>query len=170
MNTSQLECMIECDPMLRDNVVGVYGADQLPRNRFRKAYGFIANTQPYPLPGHWCAFYDDGLGHVLFFDSYGRLPRHNSVYFERWIRRKAKTVQMNRVQIQSDDSTVCGLYCIMFLRHILNGDTLDDFIQSFDSNNTRVNDSYIYRVVTQAYSCCFNKNNGQMCISLCKNV
>lgn len=170
MNTSQLECMIDCDPMLRDNVIGVYGADQLPLRRFRKAYGFIANTRPYPLPGHWCAFYDDGLGHVMFFDSYGRIPSQNSVYFERWIHRMATTVQMNRVQIQSDDSTVCGLYCIMFLRHLLNGDTLDDFIQSFDSNNTLANDSFIYRVVTHAYSCCFGKNSGQICNSLCQNV
>lgn len=43
MNTSQLLCMIECDPILRDSVVGVYAADQLPKQIPRSAYGLIVN-------------------------------------------------------------------------------------------------------------------------------
>lgn len=48
-------------------------------------------------------------------------------FFRRWLNEKAKTVGINRTQIQSDDSTVCGLYCVMFLRKVLIGDRMEDF-------------------------------------------
>ena len=73
MNTSQLECMIQCDPVLEKRVLGVYGADQLPSKIHGKQYGFIANTESSLLPDEHCGgFYDNGQGSVQFFDSYGR--------------------------------------------------------------------------------------------------
>ena len=43
MNMEQLKCCIECDPFLRDTVIGVYAADRLPKlDRFPA--GFLANT------------------------------------------------------------------------------------------------------------------------------
>ena len=163
--------MIDCDPVLRHCVLGVYAADQLPTRVLGRPYGFIANTQERVLPGdHWCAFYDDGQGHTQFFDSYGRLPRENSDFFRRWINKNAKTIEINRVQIQSYDSTVCGLYCIMFLRHLLAGSTMNDFVKLFDPGNTDENDSYIYRSMTWVYSDCFAKENGQTCTALCKKL
>jgi len=168
MNASQLECMIECDLLLQTGVVGVYAADQLPTRMFHRPYGFIANTQARHLPGeHWCAFYDDGQGHVLFFDSYGRLPRQNSVFFQRWLR--GKSVKANRVQIQSNNSTVCGLYCILFLRKVLSGQTLEQFINLFDFTNTNANDSYVSRIMFKAYSECQFSDKGQTCTCLCKS-
>ena len=169
MNTSQLQCMIDCDPLLNKRVVGVYAADQLPTRVVKHPYGFIANTQGHQLPGeHWCAFYDDGQGHILFFDSYGRLPSENSVFFQRWLNTRAKSVRINRTQIQSDDSTVCGLYCIIFLRKVLTGHTLEQFVHLFDSNNTSANDSYVTRIISRAYSECMTRENGQHCRTLCK--
>ena len=73
MNTSQLECMIQCDPVLEKRVLGVYAADQLPSKIHGKQYGFIANTESSLLSGeHWCVFYDNGQASIQFFDSYGR--------------------------------------------------------------------------------------------------
>ena len=169
MNSSQLECMIDCDPVLRTRVTGVYAADQLPIRAIKPPYGFIANTQSHVLPGeHWCAFYDDGLGHILFFDSYGRLPRDNSVFFQKWLNGKIKTVRMTRTQIQNDDSAVCGLYCIMFLRKVLAGHTLEEFVNLFDSTYTSANDSYVSRIISRAYSECRSQENGQNCTTLRK--
>lgn len=162
--------MIDCDPILRKHVTGVYAADELPTQRRGQAYGFIANTQEHSFRGeHWCSFYDDGEGCVQFFDSYGRLPRDNSVFFQQWLNKRAKTVRMSRTQIQSNDSAVCGLYCIMFLRKVLTGGTLEDFIQLFDARDTRANDSYVCRTISRAYSECLSGKNGQKCTSLCKN-
>lgn len=168
MNGAQLECMIACDPVLRSGVTGVNAADRLPKRVPKQPYGFIANTQGHVLPGeHWCAFYDDGRDHVLFFDSYGRIPRQNSVYFYQWLR--GKSVKMNTIQIQSDESSVCGLYCILFLRHILCGETLEQFVNSFDPSNTEINDSYVTVAVSRSYSECLSHDNGQKCLPLCKN-
>ena len=171
MNTSQLECMIDCDPALRNNVVGVYAADQLPQHGLGQPYGFIANTDPRLLPGqHWCAFYGDGRGHVQFFDSYGRFPGQNSAFFAKWLFKNDKTVRVNQTQIQSENSTVCGLYCVMFLHEMFTGETMEDFVNIFDSTRKDVNDSYVFNLITNTYSECLTKNNGQMCTTLCKKI
>ena len=77
MNTSQLQCIISCDPVLREQTLGVFAADQLPDILPRRSCGFIANTDVSSQPGqHWLAFFinDDS---VECFDSYGQDP---SVY------------------------------------------------------------------------------------------
>jgi hypothetical protein len=171
MNTLQLECMIHCDLMLGPNVLGVYAADQLPNIIPKQPYGFIANTQGHSFPGeHWCAIYDDGHGHIQFFDSYGRPPRENSVFFQQWINKNAKTVRTNDVKIQSDESTVCGLYCILFLRIMMTGSTMKEFVDLFDSSDTFENDIYVARVLSGAYSDCCVNSCGQTCTYLCKRI
>ena len=129
MDTSQLKCMIHCDPVLNGQVLGVFAADRLPKGTLNYSYGFIANTDIHSSVGqHWCAFYGDGDGHVEFFDSYGRSPNSNSVYFVRWLDTYAKSIEINDKQLQSDNSTLCGLYCILFLRQRFNGQTMQDIV------------------------------------------
>ena len=75
MNTSQLQCMIECDDLLRNSIIGVYAADQLPKGARNYPYGFISNTDIHFKRGqHWCAFFQNEGGDLEFFDSYGRSP------------------------------------------------------------------------------------------------
>ncbi len=47
MNTSQIQCCIECDPTLRPSVIGVFAADQLPKALTKYPCCFIANTDIY---------------------------------------------------------------------------------------------------------------------------
>ena len=129
MDTSQLKCMIHCDPVLNGQVLGVFAADRLPKGTLSYPYGFIANTDIHSRAGqHWCAFYGDGDGHVGFFDSYGRSSNLNSVYFVRWLNTYAKTREINDKKLQSDNSTLCGLYCILFLRQRFHGHTMQDIV------------------------------------------
>lgn len=168
MNTSQLQCMIECDPILRDNVVGVYAADQLPVKTMQRPYGFIANTDIHLMQGHhWCAFFHDGYD-LEFFDSYGRSPERNSVYFKQWLNKRSSSVRVNKHQIQSDSSSVCGLYCILYLRNRLLGQTMTDFIDHFDSSNFNNNDTFVYNITSKAYSQCVKtyEHFNQTCCSL----
>ena len=163
--------MIDCDPLLRKNVLGVYAADRLPRNVPSYPYGLIANTDIHTKPGkHWCAIFNDGQGHAQFFDSYGRSPRLNSDYFERWIRVNAKTVTINKAQIQSDDSRLCGLYCIFVLRQMIMRITMDDIVNSFDIRNTRANDAYVFDIMTRLYAGCLGRDCGQTCTCMCENI
>lgn len=155
MNTSQLECIIQCDPILHEKVAGVFAADRIPNVRINTNYGLIVNTDPHNKPGsHWVAIYGDGDGHTEFFDSYGKPPRENSNVVAQWIDKMAKTVIYNGVQIQSDKSAVCGLYCVLFLRYRLLGYNMEDFVNLFDPRNTTGNDLYVYRVTSVAYSHC----------------
>ena len=163
MDTSQLKCMIHCDPVLNGQVLGVFAADRLPKGTLSYPYGFIANTDIYSRVGqHWCAFYGDGDGHVEFFDSYGRSPNLNNIHFVRWLDTYAKTKEINDKQLQSDNSTLCGLYCILFLRQRFHGHTMQDIVSVFDSTNACANDEYVYDFISNAYSCCV-KTDDQIC-------
>jgi len=169
MESSQLQCMIECDPVLYGSIIGVYPADRLPLKLPSTPFGFIANTDPHNAHGqHWCAFYCDTPGYVDFFDSYGREPSRNSEHFQSWLNKKAKTIRINRIQLQSETSSVCGLYCVLFLRERLLGHSYQDFINKFDSMALNSNDEYIASTMLNAYPICFAKyeNNNQTCSSL----
>ena len=168
MNTSQLECCIKCDEVLSAHVVGVYASDTLPIHGTNQSYGLIVNTDKSTSPGrHWCAIYNDGHGHIEFFDSYGRSPGYNSVYISRWINQRAKTLEFNRKKLQSDHSTVCGLYCILYLHQRLNGTLMNEFLASL-SATPDVNDEYVESIVTFAFPECVSNDFvfNQTCIPL----
>ena len=63
-------------------------------------------------------------------------------------------MQTNRIQIQSDSSSLCGLYCILFLRERLMGCSYQDFINLFSSSDLNVNDSFVAETMLNAYSEC----------------
>ena len=155
MDTSQLKCMIQCDVVLNGAVTGVFAADRLPTELPPTPFGFIANTDIHSKPGkHWCAFFCNFRGHVDFFDSYGRTPGQNSHHFRRWLEINANSVQTNRIQIQSDSSTLCGLYCILFLRQRLVGYTYQDFVNIFSASDLHFNDSFTADIMLNAYYEC----------------
>ena len=101
MNTSQLECIISCDHVLRGRVLGVFAADQLPRTIRTFPCGFIANTDISSRAGqHWLAFFmrDDNV--VECFDSYGQNPGVYNGLFMTWIHRHAKNVLLSERRLQ----------------------------------------------------------------------
>jgi hypothetical protein len=58
MNTRQLKCVIEADSEMKNIIIGVYAADELPGRQTSIPYGLIVNTDPHWSPGkHWIAFY-----------------------------------------------------------------------------------------------------------------
>ena len=90
MNTSHLECCIECDEILTARVIGVFASDRILNVPIH--HELIVNTDKSTSPGqHWCAIFNDGHGHVEFFDRYCRPPEENSVHILKWIRETAKT-------------------------------------------------------------------------------
>ena len=126
MDTSQLECCIKCDLLLRQHVLGVFAADQLSQVVVSTyPCGFIVNTNVQSQRGkHWCAFYVNESGETEFFDSYGYPPKEYSHFFTLWMEENSKHQTFNTVQIQSEYSSVCGLYCLFFLRQRLSVGTM----------------------------------------------
>ena len=163
--------MIECDGVLNGSIIGVFAADKLPRDLPRSPFGFIANTDVHTNPGqHWCAFYSPWGRQFDFFDTYGKTPRQNSTYFGRWLDTNANTLQENRLQIQSDSSALCGLYCVLFLRQRLLGYTFQDFVNIFSPSDLKANDSFVADTMFNAYSQCVGNElqHNQTCSSLIK--
>ena len=155
MNTSQLECIISCDHVLRGRVLGVFAADQLPRTIRTFPCGFIANTDISSRAGqHWLAFFmrDDNV--VECFDSYGQNPGVYNGLFMTWIHRHAKNVLLSEQRLQSDYSNVCGLYAVYFLRQRLLGESMDQILDTFNISDTEVNDNFILNLFSSVYPNC----------------
>ena len=55
---------------------------------------------------------------------------------------KNKSLTHNIYLIQSDDSPMCGFYCITFEEYMVAGKTLLDYTDSFSSNKNKKNLMY----------------------------
>ena len=88
------------------------------RNKGGKPIAFIANvlsTQEIHLMGHWVAYYITGKC-IYFFDSYALNPRSYSQHFLHFLNKhKEFTLFKLAFRLQSDQSLVCGAYCIQFI-------------------------------------------------------
>ena len=154
MNTSQLQCVISCDPVLRNNVLGVFAADQLPNKLPSYPCGFLANTDLSSQPGtHWLAFfvYNDT---VECFDSFGQSPGAYNPLFSRWIEHHARHLRVNYTRVQSDYSDVCGLYCVFFLRQRILGYSTTHILHHFSTGQLETNDKHILKLFKRVYAHC----------------
>ena len=92
--------------------LGVFSRDELPHSFTRYPSAYVANTDPSSLPGqHWVAFYHLSPTHLEFFDSYGCPP--DDYHFP--IPPTITQIDINSNQIQSNNSSDCGQYCIFYL-------------------------------------------------------
>lgn len=104
------------------DTLGAFPADCLPtakllRSRSRDVC-FIANTDPHSSPGaHWLAFYYRARYRTLeYFDSYG-IPLALYKTVAKSLSGPGINVRCaNTQQLQALDSSVCGYYCVLFLR------------------------------------------------------
>ena len=124
-----------------DSFLGVFAADQLPfLDSIVRPSGLIVNSDPISKPGtHWLAMYYGADGHDEFFDSYGQSP---SSYQKAWIDHLNPGFQYSRKRLQSDDTSVCGHYCVYYLKQKRKGSTLDTIVKPF-TGLKRVNDRKI---------------------------
>jgi hypothetical protein len=129
----------------------VYPADGIPL-RWSRPAAIIANTDDHTQPGqHWVAFYNDGSGNGVYFDSYGVAPI--VPHHVRRLRRNCPRYRFNARQLQSAFSDVCGQFCVMFLYYMHSGYTLEQFVGIFSDDYAR-ND----RMAAAFYECLVSKS------------
>lgn len=170
MNTSQIQCCIDCSIVLRPYIIGVFAADQLPI-KLDFPCGFIANTDTQNEAGrHWCCFYFPNSNTVEYFDSYGKSVNYYNNPFPRYVS-NFSTIIANSKQLQSPYSDICGMYCLFFLWHRLNGISFSNIINMF-SNIYDCNDLFVYRFVSYMFEkCVINRCvYNQICKPLIKRV
>lgn len=147
-------------------------SDTLPTtvNYFPTAY--IVNTDPsYKSGEHWVAFYFESNSSIPeYFDSYGLPPTVLSFYDI-----LPHIYKCLDVALQSLFSTVCGYYCLYYLKSRSMGQSMEEAISIFD-NNRHNND----KIIVQYFNKNFKKfdseinvdlNRDQVCTSpyLCKH-
>ena len=165
MNTSLLQCCIDCTPILRKYVLGVFAADELPLN-LTFPCAFIANTESSSLKGsHWCVFFFPNSNTVEYFDSYGKPIDYYNDCFPKYVS-NFSTIIINLKQLQSFNSSVCGMYCLFFILHRLNGVSFNNIINIF-SANTSYNDEFVYNFISPMFSEC--KSNVCVYNQVCKS-
>jgi hypothetical protein len=130
LDTQQLTWLVRQDPLLRDQWAGVFAADQLPDlETVNRPCGLIVNTDPARLPGtHWVALYYGRDGQDEFFDSYGKAP---TSYRRDWNRHLNPQYRYNTRALQGDDTTVCGHYCVYYLKGKARGQSLSALLRPF---------------------------------------
>lgn len=141
MNSVELKKAL--DTVMRARTIGVFPSDRVPRV-WSKPAAIIANLDDHTRQGsHWVAFYvsHDGLG--AYFDSLGFPPLIPA--FTNRLKINSRRYEWNEKKLQSNSSSVCGQYCLVFLYFLNRGFTLKRFCQMF-SNNCKKNDALVTRL------------------------
>ena len=146
MNTNQIQCVIDCDSVLKYKVLGVFARNQIPKRVDSFPCGFIVNTDNSDQPGtHWLAFYLKSENETELFDSYGHKPE--LFHF--------KATQYNNQRLQSSTTNVCGQYCLYFLFNRCRGRSMNAIIRQF-TNDYAKNDAFVNNFIVNTFPYCFN--------------
>lgn len=121
--------------------LGVFSSDQLPPLQdVRRPSGLIVNSDPAHKPGtHWLAIHYGKDGKDEFFDSYGKSP---TSYVKSWEEHLNPRYRYNRRILQGDETTVCGHYCVFYLKQKNLGRTMESVVKCFPGPKS-VNDKKI---------------------------
>ena len=104
---------------------GVYSRDNLPKRMKNGAY--VINLDEYADEGtDWIALYVKN-NEAIYLDSFG--VEHVPIEIKRFIGHK--NVKTNIFRIQTDNSIMCGYFCIGFIGFMFANKTLIDFTTLF---------------------------------------
>jgi hypothetical protein len=115
------------------------------------SYCFIANIDNSSLPGtHWLAFYHNKHGALEYFDSFG-----NDLKFYGFDKSSIvhQAICVNRRKLQSDYTSVCGYYGLLYIVLRSFGYSLQNVIAHLSKfyPNCSINDDFIMRFANQHF-------------------
>lgn len=160
MNSDELWFYLSCFARSRNIDYYVLAADELSLANYdvEKDIVIVANTDRRGQIGrHWVSWYmlrRRGEFKVTFFDSYGQ----NATCYG--INVPFKMDVINTKCLQDDNSSLCGQYALMFIRYMIRGFPLVEFLNLFTKGNTKVND----QIVLQFYNCIKERCKSCPCI------
>ena len=125
--------------------LGAYPFDLLPPKPRTIDFSLVINTDKSTLPGdHWLVLLRKDST-VYFIDSYGR--NYNDSTFEKGFTDSIKNyvgdekIHHNKMWLQRLTSNVCGVYCVYFIRELVERN-LGSCLTMF-SDNLAKNDQYV---------------------------
>lgn len=151
MDSHQISHALETRHDLPPNIFkGTFALNQLP-STLVAPFALVFNSECLPSKGqHWLALFCPSEGVLEYFDTSGSPPMEaeslehlkNSVSSKQGCR-----LIYSGKQIQSDCSSVCGEFCVLFLYCRMKGMLFSDFIRHFSDSNLIDNDAFVYFMV-----------------------
>lgn len=130
------------------NNFAVIPADYLPEKIPIRPFYLVVNTaNSTDIGEHWISIYVPCkyTQKIEYMDSFGLPP--NNHHFLKFIRNNCKQYVFNPVQIQSDNSSVCGEYSTCFLyQRKMEKKKLKQFINQFSASKLEKNDVKIVKM------------------------
>lgn len=120
---------------------GVYPINRIPIPLLRTPKGIVVNMDKSWGPGtHWVAVYLPKIGPAYYFDPFGGYPPDEIIIF---MERNSKFGWIyNKKKMQGNLSSLCGLYCVKFLKSCPN---YTKFLNTFTHCNIS-NDRTLIRI------------------------
>ena len=142
MNTSQL---VRIFTKIGGDFQGVFTNDNF---RIVNRGYYIVNTVSDPsIMGHWVLFHIDERNNVNFIDSFAKNPRIYGGNISK-ICNELNAKNVVNIQLQSDDSLLCGLYCVYFVFYLTKEYSFKRILSHF-SYNYRMNDRIVERILSK---------------------
>ena len=116
---------------------GAYSRNNLPKKIKDGAY--VVNLDEYVDVGtHWIALFCN-RSEIVYFDSFG--VEHVPEEIKKLV--GSKNIIANILPVQTNNSIMCGYFCIGFIDFMLAGKKLTDFTSMFSPYDFKKNDNII---------------------------
>ena len=134
LTTNQIWSYLESTP----NFKGVYPCDAIPP--FTQG-SIIVNTDKKHEDGeHWVALYLEE-DKCLYFDSFGVPVLEQSIFS--YLNKRYDRVIYNKYCIQDVWSTMCGHYCIGFVKNVTSVGEFDRYVSNYDFVHLKNNENIV---------------------------
>lgn len=127
---------------------GVFARDTLPNIVERYPAVYVVNTDySHRSRQHWVTIvlWDPSYG--IVFDSFGQTPERWGKEFKDFIDKHVKRYEYFNIQIQSIDSSYCGLFVLAFLYAVMCMFLTTEQFKSLFQKNVMENDTIVYSFV-----------------------
>jgi len=156
LSSIQIEKIVQSDPRMVEIFYGVFSSNALEDavpillQRTTPISLIIVNSVPSRVKtgGHWLSFcIFQARSEILFLDSLGGSPSDYSEsianFAHRWFPR-FDLITFPR-PLQSDNSLLCGLYLMYWMKKLAHGQSPDTLIRSFSPSDRVENDRFLLR-------------------------
>lgn len=152
MNNLEIERHLRSNEITSKHFIGVYPSDQSPKKLMKPGEFLIFNACTANSGGcHWGAVIC-GVRSVTIMDSSGLQTHLLAEKIYKYISRHKKRVISNRVQIQHENSVLCGKFCLVMVYLKSLKFSTRKILSLFSTHNLKSNDEIVNKLFNQVYT------------------
>ena len=171
MDNNQIENISRNNPVTKHTFIGCFAQNKMPVKP-ENGYMIVNNESNPKKMGHWILIYKNNDKHY-FFDSFGFHPSIYGGNIASYCNTYNNIQLLLKKPIQSNNSYVCGAYCLYVAYYLCKNISVEKIITRFSKrnlHNDKIVEKFIMDVSGNQHSC--NKN---MCgvltfKTVCKNL